>query len=445
MAKKGIPMQTREIRRFIRTAVILVPLLSAGHVWGWGAPHGTITQAALKTLPAWQQEALGSELKPLGTLYCTIPDLVYTRKDLAPYAMMDNRPGVIYLVNLHLPASPSENHELLRAFMGKAVAALQTNNVSDAARYAGTLAHMLEDWGCPAHSVPNDNMFTLFKQFLPPPDAYRYAPLHGPVENGTFSVDIGNYCPRLLGTSVDEAAFNLLQRSQEATIQARGQVIPIIQALYAGDTNAWNAAQQKAALFDAALVSDALYTLISLGRTRLVTAEAAACQAADLSAFAPLEATNLYIPQTSFFGKPHWGCSTFGVTLKDGTEAVPLRLHVAENGQTAVKTFASGIGTGTRSSLSYLIPTNVYQRFTVRVGLQAKLGATGNVTFEVSGNGRSLARVGPIKGGMSAQSVDVPLAGVTNLQLTATSAGGDGTGNYAVWAEPRLVKPSVSD
>ena len=418
--------------------------LSACHAWGWGAPHGTITQAALKTLPAWQQETLDAELKPLGALYCIIPDLVYTRKDLAPYATMASHPGVVYLVNLHLPASPSENYDLLRTFMGKAVTALQTNNVADAARYAGTLAHMLEDWGCPAHSVPNDNMFTLFKQFLPPPDAYRYAPLHGPIENGTFTVDIGNYRPRLLGTSVDEAAFNLLQRSQEATVQARGQVIPIIQALYAGDTNACNAAQQKAALFDAALVSDAIYTLVSIGRAHMEPAEAAACQTADLSAFAPLEAPNLYLPQTSFFSKPYWGHATRGVILNGGTNAVPLRLSVTENGQQTVRTFESGIGTGTGSSLSYLIPTNVYQRFTAQVGLHSELGVAGSVTFEVFGNGRSLARLGPITGGMSAQAVDVTLAGVTNLQLTATSAGGDGKGNYAVWAEPRLVKATTS-
>jgi len=421
----------------------LAILFSAAHAWGWGAPHGTITQAALKTLPAWQQESLGAELKPLGALYCIIPDLVYTRKDLAPYAAMASRPGVVYLVNLHLPASPSENYDLLRTFMGKAVTALQTNNIGDAARYAGTLAHMLEDWGCPAHSVPNDNMFTLFKQFLPPPDALRYTPLHGPIENGTFAVDIGNYRPRLLGTSADEAAFNLLQRSQEATVHARGQVIPIIQALYACDTNAWNAAQQKAALFDAALVSDALYTLVCLGRARVEPAEAASCQAVDLSAFAPLEAPNLYLPQVSFFSKPYWGHATRGVILKGGTEAVPLRLNVTENGKQTLKTFESGLGTGTHSSLSYLIPTDVYQRFTACVGLQAELGATGSVTFEVLGNGRSLARIGPVTGNMAAQPVDVTLAGVTNLQITATSAGGDGTGNYAVWAEPRLIKTSL--
>jgi hypothetical protein len=35
---------------------------------------------------------------------------------------------------------------------------------------------------------------------------------------------------------------------------------------------------------------------------------------------------------------------------------------------------------------------------------------------------------------------DCDLAGVTNLQLVATAKGGNPKANYAIWAEPRLVK-----
>lgn len=413
--------------------------LTPSSLWAWGAPHATITQAALATLPDWQKKLLGDELQPLGSLYCAIPDLVYTRKDLAPFAVMDAKPGVVYLVSLHLPATPTENYDILRYFMDKAVAALKAGKTGDAARYSGTLAHALEDWGCPAHAVPGDNMFTLFKQFLPPPSAQHYALLHSPVEGGTFTVRLDAYQPHLLGTSVDEAAFNLLRRVQDATVNARGQVVPIIQALYAGDTNTVNAAQQKAALFDAAVVADALHTVCCLGQARFPD-DQGALASVDVSTLLPLQAPDLYFPQAAFFSKPYWGYATPGVLLRNGTEPVPLQLTVLEQGQSVTKIFPSGIGTGTRSVLTYLIPTNVYERFTAQVGLHAELGKSGNVIFEVSGNGKTLARLGPIAGAAPAQSVDVALAGVTNLQLTVTSASGDGTGNYAVWANPRLEK-----
>jgi hypothetical protein len=44
---------------------------------------------------------------------------------------------------------------------------------------------------------------------------------------------------------------------------------------------------------------------------------------------------------------------------------------------------------------------------------------------------------------MPSQPIDVGLAGVTNLQCTATAAGKDSAGNYAVWAEPLLVKATA--
>jgi hypothetical protein len=188
-------------------------------------------------------------------------------------------------------------------------------------------------------------------------------------------------------------------------------------------------------------VADALYTALCLGLGKADPAEAAALRSADLSAFAPNEAASLYLPQTSFFSKPYWGHATRGAILNAQGEPAPLRLNLPDApAGAAPRAFAEGLGTGTRSALSYVIPPGVYTRFTAWAGLHADLGAAGQVTFEILGNGRSLARLGPVKGNAAALPVDVPLAGVTNLLLTVTSAGGDGSGNFAVWGEPRLVK-----
>lgn len=83
------------------------------------------------------------------------------------------------------------------------------------------------------------------------------------------------------------------------------------------------------------------------------------CATLTASAAAPLEAPDLYLPQSSFFRKPYWGYATVGASLRDGKTTVPL-------------------------------------------------------------------------------------AGITNLQLIATFVGGDGSGNYAVWGAPRLLKGRVS-
>ena len=408
----------------------------------WGEPHKAITQAALAALPPSERAQFGAETDPLGTRYCVIPDEVFKGPEIARYAMMDSRPGVTYLVNLHLPAQEPENYEILRYFMGKAVSALQSGNVADAARYSGTLSHAIEDWSCPAHVVPGDNMFTLFQQFLPPPKKMRHTLLHGPVEYGKLKVSISGHKPVLLGATVDEAAFNLLHRVNAATIYARSQTIPIIQALYAGNSNAVAAAQLKAATRGATIVADALHTLLSISSQQFDTRALASLQTVDLSTCWPLEATNLFFAQSTFFSRPYWGHAQMGGVLEGGTNAVPIKLCVEDKGREVVKKFDTGIGVGTRCSLTYLVPPGVYERFTVTAGLHADLGVKGGVEFTVFGDDKKLASV-VLAGGQPAHRFDCDLAGVTRLQLVTTARGGDAKYNYAVWAEPRLLKPKT--
>lgn len=419
--------------------LLFVGLLATGEAWGWGSPHGAITQAALSTLPDWQRTALADEYEQLGRQYCYIPDWIFSHPELRPYALMDTKPGVVYLICLHLPEDQTENYQILSYFLGRAVEALRAGQVADGAKYAGTLAHLLEDWGCPAHAVPGDNMFTQFKQFLPPPEKLKYTLLHGPIENASLHIDLADRRPRFLGESVAEAAFNLLSESNDAVLNARSQVIPIVQALYAEDKDAVAAAQLICAQRDAEVVADALYTVMCLGTGRPDEAERDALQEADLSDLMPLEAPHLFTPQSSFFSKPYWGYAHRGVVLAEGTRPVPLVLRVEQDGQVARQTFEQGLGTGTRSVLSYLVPPGVYQRFVVTAGLHADLGQTGHVTLQVVGDDQALATV-ELTGEQPAKVLDCPVGGVTKLQLVASSAGGDGTGNYVVWGAPRLVK-----
>ena len=428
-----------KIRRFYLLSLTLlllgIPVLD---VHGWGGPHTVITRAACDTLPQWQKDLWGDELTALGDSYCLIPDRVYEGMEIARFAMIDSKPGVIYLISLHLPPETVEGYQLLEFFSRKAVSSFKDGQKGDAARYAGTVSHMLEDWGCPAHAVPGDNMFTLFKQFMPPPEDQENTLLHGPVENGNFTLDLQDYKPRLLGTTVEEAAFNLLNRSHLTTVYARGQVIPIINGLYEKDDDAVNNAQQKAALLDAEIVADALYTIICIAEQNFEPQEVAALQRMDISGNYPLEAPNLYMPQSSFFSKPYWGFATAGKILKNGNEAVPLKLRVKSDEGTVVQTMTSGIGTGTRSVLTYVLPADVYRNFSVTVGVHPELGAEGSVNFEIKGNGILIGKAGPLSGTDTAQTLNINLNAITNLQLTASSAAGGGAGNYAIWGEPQL-------
>lgn len=410
-------------------AFSLLPLASA---FGWGEPHLAITRAALAVLPAWQQERLGAELKPLGDDYCLIPDHVFSDRQNARFAVMESRPTETYLTILHLPARQPENLETLRYFMGKAVEALRADQIGPAARFMGTVCHQIEDYGSPAHTIPGDNMFTLLRQFLPASEAMKDQLMHGPIENGTFAVSIAGYQPRLLGTTVDEASWRLLHRMHEAILNARSTTIPILHALDAGDQDAVTAAQMRAAVFDAQVTADALNTILCLGAQRF-DAKANPEEVA-IGTFFPLEAENLYFPQKEFSGAPNWGPARSGVILAEGKKAMPLKLHT----DAGEKTFADGISGVMGKSLTFLLPKGVYARFTVLAGLHPELGEKGKVEFKISGDGKVLASA-TVSGTEPARALACDVSGVTELQLTLASKA-DPKSAYAIWAEPVLAK-----
>lgn len=432
---------TSMVRGVVAAVVAWATCLALPSAWGWGGPHSAMTRAAVGTLPDWQKAVLGEEAARLGAEYCFIPDWIFSHKEFQSYAILASEPGTVYNLKLHLSSPQPVNHEVLRGCLTKVVSNLKAGRVDEAAKFAGTLVHAIEDWGCPAHAVPGDNQFTLMKQFLPPPPGKQYALLHSQIESGNLTVDLGGYSPRLLGTSVDEAAFRLLHRVNGMMVAARAHVIPIIQGLYGGDRERVVRAQTAAATSAGEVVADALYSALCLGQGRFPPDADAVLSTMDLSGLVPLEATNLALPQSSFFSKPYWGRPHEGVILRGGGEPVPLILRVAPDGKDVEeRRFDRGIGLGTRSVLTYLVPDGVFREFSAVVGLHAELGRNGNVAFEVNGDGKLLCRVGPMAGEGPAQAVCVSLAGVSRLQLVTKSAGGDGSGNYAVWGEPRLVK-----
>ncbi len=421
--------------------VAFLSLIPVTSVFAWGKPHMAITRAALEKLPAWQKDLLGGEFAKLGDNYCLIPDHVFTDKENAKFAKMDSKPGELYLLNLHLPSQQEENLETLRYFVGKAVEAVNAGRMSDAARFMGTVCHQLEDYGSPAHTVPGDNMFTLLQQLLPASEVMKGKLLHSPIESGDFEVSIPDYQPQLLGVTVDEASWRLMHRVHEGILSARSTTIPIIQALYADDQEALEKSQIRAATLDAEIVADALYTILCLGSKRFAKAEQAALRKIRIGTHFPLEAESLYYPQSQFFSSPHWGCPQSGFILAGGDKIMPLKLRIKDSKGVAEKEFANGISAGMGRTLTFLLPKEVYARFTVQAGLHPELGKKGSVEFTVKGDGKLLGSA-IINGADPARVIECEVKGVSQVELRLSLGpnASDTKSSYAIWAEPTLIK-----
>lgn len=453
-------MNTSKTVRFRCLVLALVLGLAAGNgLWGWGGrPHAVITRAALEALPGWEKEIWAEVIPKIIEEYCRIPDFYLSRPDLAGYMILDDYQvkfteydyriqQEFYIRNghYHLPCDQKMNFRIYEFFLDRIVASLRAKKIEDAAKFAGVLLHVIEDFSAPSHVVTGDNQFYLFMQFLPPPEKFKYARLHSPIESGNVSARIPDYRPKLLGTSPSEAAFHLHRLMNQNIIQARGKVIPIIQAIYREDAAAADAENSVMAARAAQVAADMLDTAFQIAYGRSDAAELAALREFDISELIAMEATDLAWRQPQSC-RPT-GYPTSNMILSKDRQPLPLKLWTERSGKRAEKTFPTGIAAGTRISLtgepcvlSYLVPENVYERFEVTAGLHSTMAVDGAAVFQVRGNGKVLFESVPRTKNDPAVDIRVPLKGIKEIQIVAFPDTKDTADNYVVWGEPKLVK-----
>jgi hypothetical protein len=407
---------------------LLFAILTAVSAFGWGDAHSVITRAALSTLPSSDAALLGNEREPLSAGYCLIPDWVY-KKDGNERFVWDFMGTESYsgrFENFHLPWNAASNYEMLEYYIRHAVASFKANDAASAARHLGVLAHMLEDWTCPAHSSVGDNMYRLLGQYMPAPAGKEHMLLHAHLESGGFDLSGYTHTPVALGATTEEVAFRLLSRAQAGTVFARGRVLDIVRAVYAEDKQASAAAQRPSAILGADLVADAFRSVCALAR-----GEAPPPAPIALTPYWPNEAPSLFYPQAAFFSSPYWGHPQRDMILRDGKDPVPLALQISGE-----RTEVKGLGIGVKR-ISWFLPGNLFSRIMLRVGLHADLGTDGQVTFRVFGNDAELHKT-ELRGTAQSVPIDLPITGVTNLAFLASPINRS-KANYVVLADPMLI------
>jgi len=103
------------------------------------------------------------------------------------------------------------------------------------------------------------------------------------------------------------------------------------------------------------------------------------------------------------------------------------------------RTFAKGIGMGTRTEMTYRL-NGRYDHLYATVGVDDAAGGGGHVVFRVLAGGKELFRAGPLSGADAAVPVSVPLDGAESVTLVS-DFGSElrAEGDLADWAEARVV------
>jgi beta-galactosidase len=102
-------------------------------------------------------------------------------------------------------------------------------------------------------------------------------------------------------------------------------------------------------------------------------------------------------------------------------------------------TYPKGFGAHANSLITLDVPTGC-TRFEATVGLDAEVGGSGSVTFEVrAGDGAVLASTPRMTGGSAGAPLSVALAGHAQVQLAITDAGDGNGSDHADWAAARFT------
>jgi len=242
------------------TRIAIGALAAASVCAAWHDPvHARITRAALRSLPPAMQQMLAAQADRLILEYSLYPDAYAhvkgeTREAMRPFCEVRGR-------GIHnITWDRREDIESLDYLRDGIVVSLQGGDAEAAAKFAGVLAHFLEDSTCPAHSlIPVDSPLDLMKVMIPPPAGKQDIKLHTLIEASSPEFDLGSRKPaRVTSQALLDRCYRIVKENQR-------DLKEIVSLTYAGDQAGLDRYRLRAAKAGAELLADAYYT--ALGRT----------------------------------------------------------------------------------------------------------------------------------------------------------------------------------
>jgi len=245
-------------------------------LFGWGSQnHRIISEQAYNLLPRWETDLLSVYGDSIIYTYCLYPDMYRVkefREVLKPYIEIPyiKSDAIFHHADEILSGNTMGNilafdnnpdFYILTYFMEKSIKLIKENEIQEAARHMGTLAHYIEDYACPVHVVNN----ALLAQLLPPPPKLKNFRIHSGVEGPEMeNLIISDYSVKKLGNTTFEAVNNIIPRLNEMQLNSRAQVIPIIMGIYEDDFNKSNNGKNNSAEPAVKLLADIWNTIFCL-------------------------------------------------------------------------------------------------------------------------------------------------------------------------------------
>jgi hypothetical protein len=428
----------RKMVKIFNFIIIFTILTLSGTAFAWSSKgHIYVREWVVTKLPAWQQELFGAgSLDNFCKKYSSLQDK-YSSKKYPVLKKYCNVPGLH--ISLHNLGPARESTEAIQWYLTQFCKNVKSGEKDEALKFLGVLCHWNEDPGSlSAHSCPVSE--EVLRQLLPLPENmknrnYLYGLNWIGLEGGKKTrVPEDDYTPKLLGSSISEAAVRIYQNQKKLKYHNSQYIIPAIQGRIENDFKKSEDAVKKAYLNNAKHVADIVYTAVCLAVNKLIPDEAAALKTQPLTH---------WLPDYKFRTRP----MPYYVTpyLLNKSFDAKRRLHPLVFPATATDSKVQfGYGVGAPSLISWEIaPGNVFTEFTVRAGLHNLAGSKGKVKFIIKVNGKTEKETAVLSAGQAPVFIRIPLpeTPVVKLELqTLPEQGSNPRHNLAIWAEPKLLR-----
>ncbi|MDD5704963.1 MAG: hypothetical protein PHR35_03500 [Kiritimatiellae bacterium] len=410
----------------------------------WGS-HALFGRVAFDVLPEWERNLFRPDVSPealrkpyfppyvktvgdkVGFL-CMILDLVY-EDDCRPYALLPDGRWIP-----HGPCdeqtqsvgasggsySREKSSAIVAWLMTRMVEAIRRDDWEEAIRHGGALGHLVQEPFTPGHAIDNN----LFHELFPDPVSTRHRRLHHFFDCASGGSE--PLPPRLMGTTIPEAAFRLQVCIDRGIVEGKRLVGPVIRSVYEGHPPAVRqallAGQSQGAAYATAC---AWHTALSIAANRFDPEEERALRSLDLTELTPY-----------FFHHWQYVALTPGCLVEKG-QKIPI--HVWQNdghGRAVEELVPHGFGMGGYMGIKFYVDGDVYPSFRCRVGLPSRQreGQTEhtrttfyvdtdravNTVYSEEIDYRADNRLAiPLKPGAPVQEVNVSLKGAKTLILRA--------------------------
>ena len=281
---------------------------------------------------------------------------------------------------------PLRQEYLIPFYLKNAVDSFRKGDVKSAVKYCGVYSHTIGDITEPVHALGP----RIVDKVLPPPKKYMGLELHANVEGLMAPVNIKGYKPKLLGANLASAEMSAYAALEAASREGNRLMLPIVQALYAGDKGKAIKLSSEAQNFSAKTTADFIYTTYCIAKGKTGVAKSGHL---DLCSYPYLSCSvdmlYRYMPQIDMSLVPYSGGKSQSLCFSEKDGKSERKVHGI-----GVIPFCGPpyvLGHKRETSIDYFIVPGAYGYFTAEVGTNPRFKSSiVSVSFSVRGDGKDL-------------------------------------------------------